>query len=230
VAETAWRSKISTFGTAISEWTAGWSIARQWHVPRRDLDRCSPPEPVEVDSGLPAGGFLPVGHVRERLGEKRAKDNDVEGSHVRPDGAIPASSLQDAPEGVSDFGPEGNGVGVGEHGAAVHREHEVATVLDGLVDEASEAFDRRVATIGGAVGCAQNELEGPVGERGQQGLARRVPPVESTDTNSGVGGDGGEGHSSPFSPDRLCGRGKQAVAVGNCVTTQFTPAGGCRAS
>jgi len=124
----------------------------------------------------------------------------------------------------------GDGVGVGEHGAAVHREHEVAAVLDGLVDEASEAFDRSVAAIGGAVGCPQNELEGPVRERGEKCLARRIPPIEGADSNSSVGGNGGERHSSPFSPDRLCGRGEQAVAVGRSVTTQFTPAGACRVS
>jgi hypothetical protein len=218
--------------TAISEWIAGYSIARQWHAsaPGFGLDSCGPPEPVEVDSGLPAGGFLPVGNVRERLGKKRTKDDDVEGGDVRPDGAVLASSLQDAPEGVADLSPEGDCVRVEEHGAAVQREHEVATVVDGLVDEASEAFDRRVAAVGGAVGCTQNEMEGPVRERGEQGLARRVPPVEGADTNSGVGGDGGERHSSPFSPDRRCGRGEQAVAVGRCVAAQFTPAGACPVS
>ena len=68
------------------------------------LDSCGPPESVKVDSGLPSGGFLPVGNVRERLGEKCTKDDEVEGGDVRPDGAVLAASLQNAPEGVSDFG------------------------------------------------------------------------------------------------------------------------------
>src|SRR5580658_6568819 len=67
------------------------------------LDLCGPPQPVKVDGGLPAGGVLPVGNVRQRLGEKRTKDDEVEGGDVRPDGAVLASSLQDAPEGVADF-------------------------------------------------------------------------------------------------------------------------------
>jgi hypothetical protein len=101
-------------------------------------------------------------------------------------------------------------------------------VLDGLVDEASEAFDRHVVAVGGAVGCAQNEMEGPVRERGEQGLSGGVPPVEGADTDSGVGGDGGEWHSGPFSSYRGCGCGEHAVAVGRGVTTQSRSAGACR--
>ena len=189
------------------------------------LDGCGPAEPFEVDDGLSAGHHLPVGNVRERLGQERSEDDDVESGDVRPDGAVVSSSLQDLLKSVVDLGPEGNGVLVERHGTAVQGKHEVGAMIDGLVDEATEAVDPHVLAVGGTVSCVQDEPEGPVRECRKQGFARWVAPVQRADADPGVRSDSGEWHSGAFSPYRRRGCSEHAVAVGRGVATQFASPG-----
>jgi hypothetical protein len=107
----------------------------------------------------------------------------------------------------------------------VQGKHEVGTVLDGVLDESTEALDRRVIAIGGPVGCFQYELEGPVRQRREQGIAGGVTPVERADTYTGVRSDGGEWYSGTFPPHRHRRGREHAITVGRRVATQFTRLG-----
>ena len=63
------------------------SRAGEWWV--GDSEAC------DEDSGLPAGELVPVGCVREWLGEHRSGDDDVVGGGVWSDGPVVASAGED---------------------------------------------------------------------------------------------------------------------------------------
>jgi hypothetical protein len=49
----------------------------------------------DEESGLPAGELVPIGCVREWLGEHRSGDDDVVGGRVWSDGPVAASACED---------------------------------------------------------------------------------------------------------------------------------------
>ena len=55
----------------------------------------------DEDCGLPAGELVPVGCVREWLGEHRAGDDDVDRRGVWPDGPVTPSASEDLLEKVA---------------------------------------------------------------------------------------------------------------------------------
>jgi hypothetical protein len=166
--------------------------------------------------------------VWERLSQECAKDDDVERRDVGPDGAVLSSSAQDLFNGGVHLGPETDGVLVEGYRAAVHGQHELGTVFNGLVYKATEGVDPRISAGNSALGRVENKPERPECERCQKVLARRIAPVESGDTYSGVRGDGGNGYAGSFSPD-CCRRGGQyAVAIRCSVASKLTsPGAGC---
>jgi hypothetical protein len=156
--------------------------------------------------------------VGERLRQHRTENNDVERGDVGPDVAVLLPSAQDLPKSLVDVGSEGDSGLVEGHGAAVHGKHEVGAVLDGAVKELTEGVDRRAFAVDGPRRCFEDNLEGPVREGSEQGLTRRVAPVEGADADPSISGDGGEGNPGALSPYGGCCGGENSVAVDRRVS------------
>ena len=105
----------------------GGSRARTWWV--------GGSEACDEDSGLPAGELVPVGCVREWLGEHRSGDDDVDRGGVWLDGPVAASAGEDLLEEVPDLALERDDLLVMDDGAAVEREDELVAGRDRLFEE-----------------------------------------------------------------------------------------------
>lgn len=159
----------------------------------------------------------------ERLSQESAKDDDVEGRDAGPDGAVASSPPENIFKGGMHFGSKSDRGLVKGYPAAVHRQHELGTVIDGLVDESTQRVDACTGLVGGILGCVENKAERPEGERRKEGFARWVAAVERADAHSGVRRDSRKRHSSPFTSHRCRGSGKHPVAVRHCIASELTP-------
>src|ERR1700727_544444 len=122
-------------------------------------------EACDEDSGLPPGELVPVGSVREWLGEHRSGDDDVVGGGVWPDGPLAASADQDLFEEISDLALKRGDLLVVDDGAAVEREDELVARLDRLFEELQEYRGGRLVAQCGRAGVLQDEVEGPQRQR-----------------------------------------------------------------
>ena len=80
-----WRSAVRTDSPLASG--SGGSRAEEWWL--------GGSEACDEDSGLPARELVPVSCVRERLGEHRSRDDDVDRGGVGSDGPLAASTGED---------------------------------------------------------------------------------------------------------------------------------------
>ena len=135
-------------------------------------------EAGDEDSGLPAGELVPVGCVREWLGEHRSGDDDVVGGGVWSDGPVAASAGEDLFEEVSDLVLKRGDLVVVDDGAAVEREDELVAGRDRLVEELRECRGGRLVAQRGGARVLQDEVKGapasaPLGGRGASGSGGR---------------------------------------------------------
>ena len=93
----------------------------------------APRWPTRRSSSLSVNGLLISSQERVgAAGPRERQDDDVEGRDAGPDGAVASSSPQDLFKRVVHLGSESDGVLVEGYRAAVHRQHELGTVFNGL--------------------------------------------------------------------------------------------------
>ena len=170
----AWRG-LQRHGFGLASGAGGSGAGKRW---------IGGSEAGDKDSRLPAGELVPVSGVRERLGEHRSGDDDVDRSSVWPDGPVAASAGEDLPEEVSDLALEGDNLLVMDDGTAVEREDELVAGCDRLFEKPGEGRGGRLVAPRGGTRVFKDKVEGAERQRGQQGRPRRVMAVEGSDPDA----------------------------------------------